>query len=193
MNETDRQTKFEADALQDGILRYCQTREYALATDSKPVRDLVADALKPLAQAILQEQLALKAPGSQKLPRYATPPPSISHEKLALITLGTLLNTISQSEFDEGVAPALTSVAYEIGSGAGGKESLIAFETGRWISPRNCAHGTEAGMRADGLRMVFSPYYKNGMLGEIQFGAPLPQVTDDASTPFAVVVIPVDD
>src|SRR5439155_2761701 len=91
MNETDRQTKFEADALQDGILRYCQTREYALATDSKPVRDLVADALKPLAQAILQEQLALKAPGSQKLPRYATPPPSISHEKLALITLGTLL------------------------------------------------------------------------------------------------------
>jgi hypothetical protein len=41
--------------------------------------------------------------------------------------------------------------------------------------------------------MVFSPYYKNGMLGENQFGAPLPQVTDDAGTPFAVVVIPVDD
>src|SRR5438093_647019 len=62
-----------------------------------------------------RKQLSLKSPGSQKLPRYATPPPSISHEKLALITLGTLLNTISQSEFDEGVAPALTSVAYEIG------------------------------------------------------------------------------
>jgi hypothetical protein len=41
--------------------------------------------------------------------------------------------------------------------------------------------------------MVFSPYYKNAMLGENQFGAPLPQVTDDAGTPFAVVVIPVDD
>jgi len=41
--------------------------------------------------------------------------------------------------------------------------------------------------------MVFSPYYKNGMLGENQFGAPLPQVSDDAGTPFAVVVIPVDD
>jgi hypothetical protein len=38
--------------------------------------------------------------------------------------------------------------------------------------------------------MVFSPYYKNGMLGENPFGAPLP---DDAGTPFAVVVIPVDD
>ena len=37
------------------------------------------------------------------------------------------------------------------------------------------------------------PYYKNGMLGENPFGAPLPQVTDDAGTPFAVVVIPVDD
>ncbi|HJZ78219.1 MAG TPA: hypothetical protein VKE51_41110 [Vicinamibacterales bacterium] len=41
--------------------------------------------------------------------------------------------------------------------------------------------------------MVFSPYYKNGMLGENQFGSPLPQVSDDAGTPFAVVVIPVDD
>ena len=37
------------------------------------------------------------------------------HEKLALITLGTLLNTISQSEFEDGVAPAVTAVAYEIG------------------------------------------------------------------------------
>jgi hypothetical protein len=41
--------------------------------------------------------------------------------------------------------------------------------------------------------MVFSPYYKNATLGGNQFGAPLPQVTDDAGTPFAVVVIPVDD
>jgi hypothetical protein len=41
--------------------------------------------------------------------------------------------------------------------------------------------------------MVFAPYYYNSMLGGNQFGAPLPQVTDDAGTPFAVVVIPVDD
>jgi hypothetical protein len=41
--------------------------------------------------------------------------------------------------------------------------------------------------------MVFSPYYRNAMLGENEFGAPMPQVTDDAGTPFAVVVIPVDD
>jgi hypothetical protein len=41
--------------------------------------------------------------------------------------------------------------------------------------------------------MVFSPYYENSMLGNNPFGAPLPLVTDDAGTPFAVVVIPVDE
>lgn len=41
--------------------------------------------------------------------------------------------------------------------------------------------------------MVFTPYYKNAMLGDNAFGQPLPIVTDDGGTPFAVVVIPVDD
>jgi hypothetical protein len=41
--------------------------------------------------------------------------------------------------------------------------------------------------------MVFAPYYDNSMLGNNEFGSPLPQLTDDAGTPFAVVVIPVDD
>jgi hypothetical protein len=41
--------------------------------------------------------------------------------------------------------------------------------------------------------MVFSPHYKNATLGDNEFGSPLPFVTDDAGTPFAVVVIPVDD
>ena len=41
--------------------------------------------------------------------------------------------------------------------------------------------------------MVFSPYYKNSMLGDNELGKPLPMVTDDAGTPFTVVVIPVDD
>jgi len=40
--------------------------------------------------------------------------------------------------------------------------------------------------------MVFAPYYENSTAGGNTFGAPLPQVTDDAGTPFAVVVIPVD-
>jgi hypothetical protein len=41
--------------------------------------------------------------------------------------------------------------------------------------------------------MVFTPYYENSMLGGNKFGSPLPFVSDDARTPFAVTVIPVDD
>jgi hypothetical protein len=41
--------------------------------------------------------------------------------------------------------------------------------------------------------MVFAPNYENAMLGGHDFGSPLPQVSDDAGTPFTVVVIPVDD
>jgi hypothetical protein len=40
--------------------------------------------------------------------------------------------------------------------------------------------------------MVFAPYYKNSMVGGNAFGALVPQVSDDAGTPFSVVVIPVD-
>jgi hypothetical protein len=41
--------------------------------------------------------------------------------------------------------------------------------------------------------MIFAPNYQNAMVGGNPFGSPLPQVTDDAGTPFTVVVIPVDD
>lgn len=40
--------------------------------------------------------------------------------------------------------------------------------------------------------MVFAPYYTNAMVGGNAFGSPAPQLSDDAGTPFAVVVIPVD-
>jgi hypothetical protein len=40
--------------------------------------------------------------------------------------------------------------------------------------------------------MVYTPYYDNAMLGGNEFGSPLPFVSDDAGTPFAVAVIPVD-
>ena len=41
--------------------------------------------------------------------------------------------------------------------------------------------------------MLFAPDYDNAMVGGNAFGSPLPQLTDDAGTPFSVVVIPVDD
>jgi hypothetical protein len=40
--------------------------------------------------------------------------------------------------------------------------------------------------------MVYTPYYENSMLGSNEFGRLLPFVSDDAGTPFAVTVIPVD-
>lgn len=41
--------------------------------------------------------------------------------------------------------------------------------------------------------MIFAPYYDNPQVGGNPFGSPLPQLSDDAGTPFSVVVIPVDD
>ncbi len=41
--------------------------------------------------------------------------------------------------------------------------------------------------------MIFAPYYDNSLLGNNEFGSPLPQLSDDAGTPFSVVVIRVDD
>jgi hypothetical protein len=40
--------------------------------------------------------------------------------------------------------------------------------------------------------MVYTPYYENSMLGGNPMRGALPVVTDDAGTPFAVTVIPVD-
>jgi hypothetical protein len=41
--------------------------------------------------------------------------------------------------------------------------------------------------------MVYLPYYENSMLGNNDPGGHLPTIGDDAGTPFAVGVIPVDD
>ena len=40
--------------------------------------------------------------------------------------------------------------------------------------------------------MIYTPYYDNAMLGGNPQGGMLPAVGDDAGTPFAVTVIPVD-
>src|SRR5437773_8351650 len=115
MNDIDRQKRLETDAVRDGILRYCQSREYAQATDSKPVRNLIAESLNSVADAIAAEQLSLKSAGHRRLPRYAIPLLSLSPDKLALITLSILFNSISQSEFEDGLPPTLTSVEYAVG------------------------------------------------------------------------------
>jgi hypothetical protein len=40
--------------------------------------------------------------------------------------------------------------------------------------------------------MIYTPNWDNAMVGGNQIGGPLPAITDDGGTPFAVMVIPVD-
>jgi DNA-directed RNA polymerase len=115
MNDIDRQKQLETDAIRAGALRWVRTIDYQLATDRKPVRDLVGNSLRLLADAIHAEQHALKSSRGAKLPKYGVPLLSLGHQELALITLGTLFNAISRSEFEEYVPPRITPVAYEIG------------------------------------------------------------------------------
>ena len=98
-NDIERQKKLEADAVRDGLFRYAKSYEYHLATDSKPVRDLLAHCLNPLADVIRAEQLKLKTSQGQKLEKYVIPLASVHAEPVALITLGIMFNAISRSEF----------------------------------------------------------------------------------------------
>jgi len=40
--------------------------------------------------------------------------------------------------------------------------------------------------------MIFAPGLTNAMVGNNGFGSPAPQLSDDAGTPFSVIVVPVD-
>src|SRR5437667_8394747 len=103
-NDIERQKKLEADAVRDGLLQYAKSYEYHLATDSKPVRDVLGRCLKPLADVIRAEELKLKTSQGQKLEKYVIPFASVHAEPAALITLGIMFNAISRSEFKEGAA-----------------------------------------------------------------------------------------
>jgi len=113
--DIERQKELEANSVRDGLLRYARSYEYHSATDSKPVRDLLAHSLNPLADLIRAEQLKLKTSQGQKLEKYVIPLASVHAEPVALITLGIMFNAISRSEFNEGVAPGVTAVSYEVG------------------------------------------------------------------------------
>lgn len=112
----ERQIKLEADAVEEGLSRYRVARKHQLPTHSKEAAAFLIDSLKPLSDAILAEQLALKdSQARRKLPKYGVPLLSLNHEKLALITLGTIFNLVSRMELEEGALPSRTTVAYEIG------------------------------------------------------------------------------
>jgi DNA-directed RNA polymerase len=107
--------QLEADAIEEGLIQYRRNRKYQDATDGWLAQDLVASCLKALAEAILREQLALKTSYARRLPKYAVALLSLDAEKLALLTITMLVNFITRSELEDGIAPGTTSVAYEIG------------------------------------------------------------------------------
>jgi DNA-directed RNA polymerase len=115
MSDIERQIRRETDAVENGRLRRSKNREYQLATDFKPAKDLVANCLHSLSQAILDLQMKLKTSEYRKLPAWGTAFLALSHEKHAVIILATALNAICRSQYQDGVAPARTPVSFEIG------------------------------------------------------------------------------
>jgi hypothetical protein len=114
MDKIERQLQIESDSVRDGCVRWCQNTEYLEAADTKPYRNFVGVLWRSLADAIRAAQDSLKTQKT-KLPAYGLPLLSIGHEQLALITLGTLFNMISRSEFETCLPPGITAVAYDIG------------------------------------------------------------------------------
>ena len=112
-NGIELQKKLEADAVRDGLLRYARSYEYHLATDSKPVRDLLAHCLNPPVDVIRAEPLKLKTSQGLKLEKYVIPLASVHPEPVALITLGIMFNAISRSEFNEGKGRSMTAPGTE--------------------------------------------------------------------------------
>src|SRR5215467_14479825 len=115
INDIERQIRLESDGVREGNLRHAKNREYQLATDFKPAKDLVGNCLDSLSGAILDVQMKLKASEYQKLPSWGTAFLSLSPEQQAVIVLATLMNSICRSEYEDGMAPPRTAVAFEIG------------------------------------------------------------------------------
>ena len=153
ISDIERQRKIEADAHHDGLLRYVQDRQYQSATDSKPVRQFMGNLLKALSDGILAEQRVLKKAQGQKLPKYGLPLLSLTPDKLALITVGTLLNAIISFEFEDRSPPA-TPLGYDIGQVCR-RERLFdclqnrQIDVARELSSRN--RSRNAARRADEL------------------------------------------
>ena len=115
MSKIERQRQIESDSVRDGSVRWCQNTEYLEATDTKPYRNLIGISVMSLADGIRAAQDILKTSKKAKLPAWGLALLSLSHEQMALITIGTLFNMIARSEFETCLPPPITSVAYEIG------------------------------------------------------------------------------
>ncbi len=78
-----------------------------------------------------------------------------------------------EAAYDKGELPKRTGVSFAYMWSA---EQNLASRIGHWHPHL----------------MIFAPGLTNDMVGNNQFGSPTPQVSDDAGTPFSVIVVPVD-
>jgi hypothetical protein len=88
-----------------------------------------------------------------------------------------------------GKAPAQIAEAVEAAYASGKLPKREASFAYMWSADQNLGQGIG---HWHPHMMMFAPYYENTMVGGNAFGSPLPQLSDDAGTPFSVVVIPVD-
>jgi DNA-directed RNA polymerase N-terminal len=114
-NDIERQRALEADAVQLGAERYFRNLEHQSATDSKVGQDIVKNSLKPLADRIFQEQRVFKFRQDGKAPKSGVPLISLHHEKLALITIGMLINALAKSNVETGQGLPVTGLGFDIG------------------------------------------------------------------------------
>jgi DNA-directed RNA polymerase len=113
-SQLERQRQIESDSVRDGCIKWAQYADFVDATDTKLYQHLIAISWKSLADAIRAEQDRLTSEKT-KLPPYGLALLSIGCEPMALITLGTLFNMITESEFETCLPPRITPVAYDIG------------------------------------------------------------------------------
>lgn len=90
-----------------------------------------------------------------------------------------------------GRAPAQIAAAVESAYATGGlpRREAATFAY-MWSAHQHLASGIDAWHPHV---MIFVPNAVDAVVGGNPFGSPLPQLSDDAGTPFTVVVIPVDD
>ncbi|HEY2383471.1 MAG TPA: DNA-directed RNA polymerase [Terriglobia bacterium] len=114
MEKRERQRQIEQDSVRDGCVRWCRNTEFQEATDTKPYRNLLAIVLMSLADAIRAEQEILKT-SKKTLPAWGLAILSLSAEQMALITIGTLFNMITRTEYETCLPARITPIAYDIG------------------------------------------------------------------------------
>ncbi len=115
MDQDERQQRLEADAIEEGLVRYKRMRDARPLAESKLGIYFLRQTVEPLAAAIRAEQEAISnGEARPKLSKYAIPLLTLDPDKLALITLQSIFNMVVTIG-SAGSPPTLAQVARVIG------------------------------------------------------------------------------